>query len=428
MFVRSAVLAVLIGTGLAAFAQPARAGTLPEAVVQAINRSHRIKAYEYEGDAAKADVAAVRGTIKPRVGVSAQPGLRSNMDSSGDNYGLSLSLTQSLLDGGEYASSLQRSKASLGATRQRQRETVEATALETVKAYIEVQRTRTLLELTRSNLAVMADIKQRLQQRSKAGFASTAELYQAQSQVEDARLQVESAKSQLSDAIVAYEILTGSPPGKLATPKLSRKALPANLDVALARALDTSPTLLAVKYDLAAAEAAIGIAESALAPKLGLRLSLDYDSGVDGIADQSRSATAQITFRYDLYDGGTRTERVRQSRDRAKSSREDALDTALQVEGEVRTTWNALQVSVDRLDILMRKAKAARRSLELNLQRFDRGKAGLDVILGLQNTAASAEIDYLNEVSIGRFNAYRILAITGGLLAVLGISQEPVSQ
>ena len=78
--------------------------------------------------------------------------------------------------------------------------------------------------------------------------------------------------------------------------------------------------------------------------------------------------------------------------------------------------------------ILMEKAKNARRSLELNLQRFDLGKSGLETILDLQNTAASAEIDYLNEVSLGRFNAYRILGVTGRLLPTLGIAQGKLSQ
>ena len=48
-------------------------------------------------------------------------------------------------------------------------------------------------------------------------------------------------------------------------------------------------------------------------------------------------------------------------------------------------------------------------------------KASLDVILTLQSEAASSEIEYLNEISTGRFNTYRILAVTGRLLPALGI-------
>ena len=403
------------------FAPAALADSVPEAVARALRGSHQVQAYVLEGKAALADTAAVAGVRRPRLGGSAQAG--GNGTANGEDYsaGVSVTLAQPIYDGGEIASNLLRSKASLRAALARARDSRDVTSLEAVKSYIEVQRTRYLLGITRNNLKALGNIKHRIGLRAKAGFASAADLHQAQTQIEAAKLLVEDAQSQGADAMVVFETITRQPAGNLESPSIPRSALPQSLEQALRLASANSPRILALTYDASAAEAAIGIAKSAFRPKINLRLGLDYDDGTAGGSNSSESASAQIVFKYDLYDGGTRAARLSQNRYRALALQQDVLDTMDQVRQEIRLIWNAINSSQARLATLERKSNSARKALDLNLERFAAGKASLDVILTLQSEAASSEIEYLNEISTGRFNTYRILAVTGRLLPALGI-------
>jgi adhesin transport system outer membrane protein len=286
-----------------------------------------------------------------------------------------------------------------------------------------VQRLRQGQAITSANLAQLKAIARRVRLRAGAGFANLADVYQAEAKVEGARDDLTRVEQQLDDAIDDFIRRTGAAPGRLEPASLSRSAMPESVAEAVRLAKQHSPAVLAVTYDAIAAAAGADVQAAALAPRLNLKLGLDYDPGVDGFSNENRGASALLMFKYDLFDGGTRKARARQSRLRARASAEDARDTRDAIEAEVRETWNAIQASGRRLTHLKARAKAARKSLDINLKRYEAGKASLDMLLDLQNEAATSEIAYLNEVSAGRYNACRILAATGGLLPALGLER-----
>lgn len=406
---------------LLASSQPAASETIAAAVERGIRHQPEVRAYGFESEAAALGIDAAKGARAPRVSLSADVGNDQPDTLDFNDTQLSVSVSQPIYDGGEISSQIRRSKAEAGAARQRFDDALSETALKVVQAYIEVQRSRRVVDVMTRNLDELISIQSRVHKRAAAGFANGADGSQAASAVEGAREQLITAKQQLADAITDYRSLTGATPGKLESADAPVAALPSNVEVAVARANQRSPRILALKYDALAAAAAADTASSAFRPKVNLRLSLDYNGYEWDDDTAAKSATALLSVRYDLYDGGIRKAREKQARLRAEASKQDALIAVQESEGEVRKSWTAVSATAARKTPLLRRAAAARKSLKLNSERFSAGKASLDTLLGLQNDAASAEIAYQNEVSAGRYHVYRLLAATGNLLPALGL-------
>lgn len=401
--------------------QPAMGETLMSAVERGIRHQPEVRAYGFESKAAVAGIDAAKGGRLPRVSVSADVGNDQPETLDFNDTRFSLTMTQPLYDGGETSSSISRSQAEADAAKRRFDDALAENALKVVQAYIEVQRSRRVLKVMKVNLAELHSIERRVAKRAAAGFASAAEASQAASEVEGGREQVITAEQQLADAVTDYRTMTGSEPGDLETGDAPVSALPPNVDIAVARAKQRSPRILALKYDALAAAAAAESAASAFSPKVSIRLSLDYD-GYEWNSDaRTKTTTAMLSLRYDLYDGGVRAAREKQARLRAEASKQDALIAAQEAENEIRKSWTAVSASAARCEPLLRRAAAARKALKLNSERFSAGKASLDTLLSLQNDAASSEIAYLNELSASRYHVYRLLAATGTLLPALGL-------
>lgn len=403
-------------------AAEASAESLSQAVARAIATHPEVASYDLSSRATAEGIGVAKGNRRPRLSLQAQAGYRANDLNDDRSYGGSLSATQTLYDAGESRAQLRRSKADARAAQSRYREIALEIALQTVQAYVEVQRSRQLLVILKNNIAALTLIHRRVKLRSEAGLGSNAEVYQSRSRIEAAIELLESAKQQNADAVALYLTLTGAAPGTLETQGAPVKSLPPSAGEAVILAMRHSPRLLAARYDAVSADAAWRGTRSLLAPRLNLRVGMDYDAEVQGFSSENKSASAMVSLRFDLYDGGVRKARIQQARYLAAASHQDVLATGRQVEHEMQVAWNAIIASAGRLTPLGRQAKDARAALTLSLQRFAAGLATLDTVLGLQDQAAAAEVARINEQASYRYNVHRVLAATGRLFRALDVA------
>lgn len=419
---RLLTLAGTIAVSTLTWSVPASAETLAAAVDRAIRGHPQVQAFDYNRRAAHAAMGAAEGLGKPRVSLSAQSGAYGSRDTLEDSAGISLSAAQTIYDAGEIQSQIKGSRADAWTAEYRLHEEILATALQTVQAYIEVQRTRRLNKLLKQNLSSLQSISSKVERRVKAGLGTQADLYQARARVESAREQIAVAEQQNADAIADYLSLTDQKPAELETVGAPSQALPKSVESAIALSSKHSPTLLATRYDALSAMARFDAARSKLKPRVFLQLNLDYDKAIDGYARENEAATAMLVLKMDLYDGGARKARATEARYQAEARKQNVKSTEREIERQMRISWNAIRVSVSKLGPLQNQVKNARQALKLNLDRFSAGMATLDTILTLQDELAAAEVSYLNEQSSYRFSVFRVLAATGRLLPALGLS------
>lgn len=404
-------------------AGPAAAESIASAVDRAIATHPEVATYDLTSKAAGQALRAAKASRLPKLSLSAQAGYRANDIYDDNSYGGSLSATQTIYDAGELSAQILRSKADARAAGSRYRDATLDIALQTVQAYVEVQRTRQLIVVLKQNLSALNAIHRRVKLRSAAGLGSQAEVYQSRSRLEAAAEQIESAKQQNADAIATYASLTGAAPDKLESQGAPVKSMPPSADEAVILAQRHSPKILAARYDAVSADAIWQGARSQLAPRVNLRVGLDYDAAVVGFSSENKSASAMLSLKFDLFDGGVRAARIRQARYQADASHQDALATSRQVERDMRLAWNAIIASAGRITPLSRQAKDARAALTLSLDRFAAGLTTLDSVLGLQDEAAAAEAARINELASYRYNVFRVLAATGRLFRALDLPE-----
>ena len=406
----------VVARGAAADAEP-----LAEAVRRAVANHPQVLAFDENRRAAHAAMGAAEGLKKPRVSLSAQTGALGAEDVLDRSAGVTLTAAQTLYDAGEARSQIRSSRADAWTAEYRLRDEILATALQTAQAYIEVQRTRRLLKVLKQNHASLKAIAGRVRERIAAGLGTEADLYQAKARLESALEKIEVAKQQNADAVAEYLALTGSEPGRLESEGAPSKALPRSVEEAVSLARAHSPTILATRYAAISAAAQSDVAAARLKPRVSLELNLDYDAAIDGYAEEAETAAAVVVFKFDLYDGGVKKARAREARHKAEAQRHNLKATQRDIERQMRLSWNAIRVSVNKLGPMQNHVRDARRAMLLHLDRYGAGLSTLDAILNLQDEVAAAEVGYLNEQSSYRFNVYRVLAATGHLLPALGV-------
>jgi outer membrane protein, adhesin transport system len=402
-------------------AASAQAETLAMAVRSAISQHPDILSLQAGRGSAYAAIDVSKSLKRPKLSWTANGTFNKYESSQTKPVSTSVNATLPIYDGGIAASEKRRSLAAASAIDNRFIEALSVIGLQTIQTYIEVARNRALLKITKRGLVSLKDIAHRIEIRAANGFGSEADVYEAQATIAAANVQVADIEQQLEDAIINYQVLVGAAPQDIQPILIPANGFPLDVDDAIRLAKNYSPKIMAVKYDALAAEASVQGFEAALKPKLDFGLGLSYSKEIGASDSGTSDLSGQLNFRVDLSDGGANKARVRQARYNAQASRENAASTALNLEREIRQSWNAVVSSVQKHGPLKEKAGFFRKALNLNLKRFEVGLTSLEKILSLQNEAEAAEIALLNEDYSGRYSLYRILSGTGRLMIALDI-------
>jgi outer membrane protein, adhesin transport system len=405
-------------------ALPAYADSLGLAVKTALARSADLQSLNAETSASRFGQKATDALSGPTVGVTGRASMGANRQNYNDGWDASVSATQAVLDGGYARSQQSRSRFALKASEKRAQDQALIVSLQTIQTYLEVQRCRGLVRIVSANRARLSALESKVQARVAGGVASQVDAYETAAQLDAAELAEIDAQSQLADAVVNYQAQVGKKPRSLKTEKLPEHKLPRSIDDALHLAKGFSPRIMAVSYDALAADAAADGIASERKPKVDLNVSAGPSGSFNDHSELTQDLSAQISFRFDLYDGGAGEAKENQARMQAQSARLRALSETRSIEREMRQSWNAIHVAKDRTRVLLNRLHNSRQSLKLALERYNAGIASLSQLLDLNDQVASAEAAWLNEGFAHKFNVYRVLAGTGRLLPALQIQHE----
>ncbi len=416
----------LIAAGIAVMALQTSAfgQSLKSAVLHALNHSSELNELQSARAASKFAHEASNGLSAPQIALNASASVASDFDNSNDEWTASVSATQNILDGGYAKSEQERTRFEEKSASYRYTDQHETVGLQTVQAYLEVQRSRALIRILAAHENRLAALKKKVGARVAAGVAGEVELYDAAAKLDTATLNLLDVKAQLADAIVNFESRVGQKPTTLSTQSPPATRLPKSEAAAASLAISHSPRIMAVRYDALSADAAASGFAAANKPKLDLSLSAGHsDDFLDQVSD-STDLSAQISFRLNLYDGGVAKARESQVRMQADAARHRARTAAREVEREIRLSWNTIHLAGDRKRVLLSQLKNSRNSLRLSIARYDAGITSLTQLLDLNAQVASSEAAWLNADFSHRYNVYRVLAGTGRLLSALQLDQQ----
>ena len=405
-----------------AFAQSP--GTLRDAVEKAVLQNPEVK-FRYQNlEAARSEQDVAKGGWRPRVDLEAAIGRESITtptiaSRSYTGSTTSIQLRQTLFDGYATSSEVRR----LGHNRQvAYYELLNASdqiALETVRAYLDVQRYRDALALARDNFATHVDVHKRLSSRVSAGVGRRVDLEQASGRMALAESNWLTESSNLHDVSARFQRLTGDAPSQnlAATPALD-KFLPAR-DRLLADSITNNPEFLGAVSTIRAYRADADVRRAANYPTLELRARQSLERNQSGVSGNYRDSAIQLVLNYNLYRGGADTARINQYVSKLNAAYE-LRDKACR---DIRQTTQIAYNDVGRLEqqivFLAQHELSTSKAREAYRQQFDIGQRSLLDLLDTENELYQARRALSNAEFDLRLAKTRVLATSGTLLGAL---------
>jgi outer membrane protein, adhesin transport system len=412
---------------------PATAQSLTNVIREAVGASPELGSIRANRRAIDQELEAAKGLNRPSVDLSATGGARigdipdsragqENRRVGRDRVSGGVTVTQNLFDGFEGQSERRRQGERVNSARGRVADTANSIALRTAQAYLELQRSGTVVEVARRNVAGHNEILTRVKARSDGGGGSPVDVNVATARLEASKAFLAEAQARQRDADTLYRAVVGRAPGKLQPVSAPVKALPRTVDIAVREATEIAPSVVAALADTRAAEASIDTAKSRFYPRLDAQVGVDASYGLFN-RDRSRyDASALLVLRQNLYRGGIDQARVAEARERSYEARDAAQNAKRVVEREVRFAWSAIQTAQTRRAALGKQLEQNRLAFAGYVQQYELGQRTLIDILDIQNEMFITQTNMITEEFSGRYSVFRVLAGIGRLLPALGIN------
>ncbi|MDO9278101.1 MAG: efflux transporter outer membrane subunit [Polaromonas sp.] len=261
----------------------------------------------------------------------------------------------------------------------------------TARAYVEWQEARLDQRLLADELALQAEVLRIVQVRVRAGLAPQIDLDRARADTAAIEADAADASVRVRQAAAALQVLAGERPQALATaadtarlPMLQGlQPVPRPIDL-----LRLRPDLRAAERSLTVAAANLGVAESALYPRLQLPGTLALTSaglggGVLNIVSASLAAVLDVA----LYDGGARDAGVDLARSRVREASQLYRQTLLQALQQAEAALVAAEGTGQRTEALQRASAAADAALAQARTLYTHGLTGFIDVLDAQRSA-----------------------------------------
>jgi NodT family efflux transporter outer membrane factor (OMF) lipoprotein len=270
-------------------------------------------------------------------------------------------------------------------------------------------------------VTVIQDFEAALQiarNRFQVGIATQADIYAAQTQIDNAQAQL--VNLQLTRAQMEHVIATliGKPASDVSIARASLTTIipvvPTGVPSTL---LERRPDIAASEYSMASANAQIGVAIAAWYPDLTLTGSYGFASSSLGSLVSAPSSVWSFgpSLAELVFNGGTREAETEQARARYEQSVATYRQTVLTAFQQVEDELAALRVLEQEAVVENRTVADARQSEELALNQYRAGTADFTTVITAQTARLNAEssaLSVLNQRLAASINL--IVALGGG--------------
>jgi NodT family efflux transporter outer membrane factor (OMF) lipoprotein len=228
------------------------------------------------------------------------------------------------------------------------------------------------------------------QNRFAGGIASQADVSLAETQLEATRAQAVDLGARRASLEHAIAVLTGKAPAALQVPSSPLASPPPDIPMGLpSDLLERRPDVASAERRIAAAGAAVGIAQTAFFPRLLLTAAAGFESRslLSWLSGLSTFWSAGPAAAATLFDGGRRRAVSAQARAGYDETVAFYQETILRSLQEVEDSLATLRVLREEADIQAAAVAAAERSLALATTRYRGGVTSYLEVITAQNAA-----------------------------------------
>ncbi len=412
-------LALVLGLSWPAF-DAAHATTLDEALTLAYQNNPRLLAARAELRAIDEEVNQAIGQGRPSVF------LRGNLSGEWSDTSLTpqdwaaprnatLELRQPVYRGGSIEAGKVRAENQVLAQRARLAEIEQAVFGDAVLAFMNVVRDEAELALQENNEQVLVRQLQATRDRFEVGEVTRTDVAQAESRLALATADRIEAEGALSASLAFYEEVVGVPAENLEDPA-PLADLPMSENETIVQS-DGTPRVVAARYDIAAAEAAIDEERGDLLPRLDFVGRLYAEDGVGPSNSSGQSAAVIAELAIPLYQGGVEYSEVRQTKQIASQRWQDLETERRRAVQEATRAWRALETADAQIDSFEAQVRATQLALEGVREEATVGARTVLDILDAEQEALDAQVALVRARRDFIVAGYAVLQAVGRLTA-----------
>lgn len=430
--------ALLSGVAFLALMQSVSAMPLRDAVQIAMESNPEIGQAVQNHDATGFELRQALGLYAPRVDLEASAGVqfldnpsRRSTNVAGDALypaQVGVVATLDLLDGGFRDAEVARQSARVDSASYRVLERSEYIALQIVRVYYQVMLQQQIVGLTRENAAFHEAMVSDVASAIDSGQLTEADRFQSIERMAAARARLTEAGVELAAAQIEFKTLVGMMPGAVNAPPRAGRSFGDSLEVVIAKAIINNPRMLTAGADIDAASALVDQAESAFSPKLSLegRVATGYDiSGAQGVTNDG---SFRLSLRWNIFDGGIKEAQVQEEIRRESETKLVFDQTAREVEQAVRESWLRLKSQTELANVYQQQLNSSSELVASYREQFNIGDRSLLDVLDAQNTRYNVQVLQQTAQYSVMFAEYRVLGVSGDLLAFIGATPHPTSR
>jgi outer membrane protein TolC len=266
-------------------------------------------------------------------------------------------------------------------------------------AYLQVISAKARVESARAQLDTANALFQQSSQQRAVGVASQIDVNRSQVQALTQQQRLVTLQNDLAKQKINLARLTGLPPNEsfdISDEVPYSAAPPMPLEVALRLAMETRADLKAAMAQVRAGERALAAARAERFPSV----SVSADYGIIGPNPAQSHGTFAIvgTIRVPIWQGGRTAGNIEQAEAALAQRRAELEDIKGRIESDVRNAYLDLEAATSQVELAQKNIQIDKQNLDLTRQRFDAGVSDNVEVVQAQESAASAQLDYINSV------------------------------
>lgn len=415
---------------LLALSTQAQALTLEQSVAEAINH-HPILQQKYAAfEAAVRYKRAAVGDYLPQVRLYGGVGYEDVRYNSGQRIDSELTRTeigvkvsQLLFDGFRTSSEIDRLDFEKEAERFGLISEAENLSLEVSRVYLQLIMADKIVGLSEQNIEEHKAILKNIESRQAKGLSSESDVAQVKARLATSQSGYLAARNNQMDMQAKYFDLVGELPKDLISPMPDFDYVPTSLPLALEQAVKHHPEIDAAISDTQAANAQHQREKSDFWPKLSIELQANKNDNIGGIEGPDEDARAMLMLSYDLFNGGSTTDRTEAASWRYQQAMAVRENTEKQVIESTRLAWNSYDFVGQQRSFYRENVDQAVIAEKGYIKQFKLGRRSLLDVLDAKVEVFLARKNYLNAHHNYHIAAYRLINATGQLMQSFRVDQ-----
>lgn len=327
----------------------------------------------------------------------------------------SITITQQIFDGFQTLNNVRAAEANVFSSRETLKANEISILLAAAQSYANIARDQRIVSIRKQNLAFLKEQLKAAKSRLDVGEGTRTDVSQAEAELAGAQAILVNAVAQLKQSEAVYVQIVGAAPKGIKQPAPASKALPKNLDQAVAAGLRDHPSIAAAQYNVDSAGFRVKSAEGTMLPGVVIQGSVSRNT-----TDRDRNsdtANASITARLEvpLYQGGAEYGQIRQAKERLGQQRILVDSARLEVQQTIITAHAQFEAALATTVANKSQVSAANQALAGVIEERKVGQRTTLDVLDAQQSVLVAEESLVTSQRNAVVASYSLLAAMGRL-------------